>query len=46
MLLHGDSQLFCQRYFGVTTPEILSTITYHTTLHVNPTDLENRLFSR
>ncbi len=41
MLLHGKfSAYFAKDIFGVTTPEILSAITYHTTLHVNPTDLE------
>ena len=41
MLLHGKfSAYFAKNIFGVTTPEILSAITYHTTLHANPTDLE------
>ncbi|GAX47187.1 bis(5'-nucleosyl)-tetraphosphatase (symmetrical) YqeK [Pseudolactococcus reticulitermitis] len=41
MLLHGKfSAYFAKDMFGVTAPEILSAITYHTTLHANPTDLE------
>ncbi|GAB2023413.1 bis(5'-nucleosyl)-tetraphosphatase (symmetrical) YqeK [Pseudolactococcus yaeyamensis] len=41
MLLHGKfSAYFAKDIFGVTAPEILSAIVYHTTLHANPTDLE------
>ncbi|PCS10369.1 HD superfamily hydrolase for NAD metabolism [Lactococcus raffinolactis] len=41
MLLHGKfSAYFAADIFGVTAPEILTAITYHTTLHANPTDLE------
>ncbi|MDR1606696.1 MAG: bis(5'-nucleosyl)-tetraphosphatase (symmetrical) YqeK [Streptococcaceae bacterium] len=41
MLLHGKlSAYFAHAIFGVTAPETLSAITYHTTLHANPTDLE------
>ncbi|MGO2314407.1 MAG: bis(5'-nucleosyl)-tetraphosphatase (symmetrical) YqeK [Pseudolactococcus laudensis] len=41
MLLHGKfSAYFAADIFGITSSEILSAITYHTTLHANATDLE------